>query len=115
MSSMSAAQMKALLHEAAAEGLTEAAEHVQKVARERTPDDPATGAGDLRSSLTVDPATEGSLESRVYTDSEYAIYQHENLTLAHPTGHPKYLETATLDSRADVERIVAAAVRRRLG
>lgn len=115
MTTMSAAQMSALLREAAAEGLTEAAEHVQKVARERTPDDPATGGGDLRASLTVEPATAGSLESRVYTDSEYALYQHENLTLAHPTGQSKYLETAALDSRGDVERIVGAAVRRRLG
>lgn len=112
---MSATQIKNLLHGAAAEGLTEAADHVKKVAQERTPDDPATGGGDLRSSLTVDPATASSLESKVYTDSEYALYQHENLTLAHPTGQSKYLETAALDSRADVEQIIGAAVRRKLG
>jgi hypothetical protein len=111
---MSAAQMKALIREAAAEGLTEAAEHVQTVARERTPDDPGTGGDDLRASITVEPATEGNLESAVYTDSEYALYQHENLTLAHPTGQSKFLETATLDSRADVEKIVGAAVKRKL-
>lgn len=112
---MSAAQIKALLHQAAAEGLTEAAEHVQKVARARTPDDPATGGDDLRASLKVDPATEASLESAVYTNSEYAVYQHENLTLAHPTGQSKYLETAAREAGAQVEQIVGAAVRRKLG
>lgn len=112
---MDAARVIAQLREAAAEGLTEAAEHVQKVTRERTPDDPATGGDDLRASLKVDPATEGSLESAVYTNSEYALYQHENLTLNHPTGQSKYLETAALESRAEVEQILGAAVRRKLG
>jgi len=112
---MSAAQLIAKMREAAAEGLTEAAERVQEVARERTPDDPGTGGDDLRGSLTVEPATSGGLESSVYTDSEYALYQHENLTLAHPTGQSKYLETAALDSRGEIERIQAAAVRRAFG
>lgn len=107
--------MAALIREAAAEGLTEVAEHVQQVARDRTPDDPATGGDDLRASLTVEPATTGSLESAVYTNSEYALYQHENLTLAHPTGQSKFLETAALESRRDMEQIMAAAARRRLG
>lgn len=107
--------MVALIQQAAAEGLTAAAEHVQNQARKITPDDPATGGDDLRASLTVDPATPESLESSVYTDAEYALYQHENLTLSHPTGQSKFLEAAALQSRGDVERIVAAAVRRRLG
>ena len=115
MSTMSAAQMSALLREAAAEGLTEAAEYVQKVTRERTPDDPATGGDDLVGSLTVDPATPDDLTATVYTNAEHAVYQHEALDIAHPTGQSKYLETGTLDSRAEVERIVGAAVRQRLG
>lgn len=112
---MNAARVVAQLREGAAEGLTEAAEFVQKVSRERTPDDPATSGEDLVGSQKVDPATPDRLESRVYTNADHAVYQHENLTLAHPTGQSKYLETATLDSRAEVEQIVAAAVRRKLG
>jgi hypothetical protein len=112
---MSAAQMKALMHEAAAEGLTEAATFVRDATRPRTPNDPTTGGDDLSGSLTVDPATPGSLEATVYTDAEHAIYQHEALNIQHPTGEAKYLENTTLDSAGDVERIVGAAVRRRLG
>lgn len=115
MSGLSAAQLVAMMREAAAEGLNEAAEVVQRVTRERTPDDPSTGGDDLRASLTVDRATPDHLESAVYTDSEYAVYQHENLTLNHPTGQSKYLETGTQDSRAEVEQAEAAAVRRRFG
>jgi hypothetical protein len=112
---MSAAQIIARMRAAAADGLNESAELVRKVTRERTPDDPATSGDDLPGSLTVDEATPDHLEAAVYTDSEYAVYQHENLTLSHPTGQSKFLETGTLDSRAEVEQIQAAAVRRKLG
>lgn len=115
MSAFDAARIAAQVRAAMADALTEAAEAVQETARERTPDDPATGGDDLRASITVDPATAGSLEAAVYTNSEYALYQHENLTLNHPTGQSKFLESAALDSADEVQQIVAAAVRRRLG
>lgn len=115
MSSLSAAQLIAMMREAAAEGLNEGAEVAQRVTRARTPDDPATGGDDLRESLTVEPATPGDLEAALYTGSEYAVYQHENLTLDHPIGQSKYLETGVQDSRAEVEQAQAAAVRRRFG
>lgn len=114
MSSVPAARLVAMIRGAAADGLTEAAEHVRLAARRITPDDPMTVGDDLRASLTVEPATEGDLESQVYTDSEYAVYQHENLTIRHPTGQSKYLESATISSARDVEQIIAAAVRRRM-
>lgn len=113
--SLSAAQIIAMFREAAAEGLTEAAEYVLVEAREIAPDDPTTGGDDLSGSLTVDPAATGGLESKVYTNADHALYQHENLTLNHPTGQSKFLETAALKSRAEVERILREAVRRRLG
>lgn len=115
MSTASAAQLIAMMREAAAEGLTEGAGVVQRVTRERTPDDPATSGDDLPGSITVQPATPNDLEAAVYTDSEYAVYQHENLTLQHPIGQSKYLETGTQDSRAEVEQVQADAVRRRFG
>lgn len=107
--------MSALVREAAAEGMTEAATFVRDETRPRTPNDPATGGDDLAGSLTVDPATSGDLEATVYTNADHAIYQHEALNIAHPTGEAKFLENTTLDSAADVERIVGAAMRRRLG
>ena len=115
MTYMSAAEMVALLKEGAADGLNEAAELVQGKARERAPDDPSTSGDDLKESLTVQSATPDSLESSVYTDKDYAIYQHEALEIAHPVGQAKYLESAALDSVRDVEQIMAAVVRRRMG
>ena len=115
MSSMSAARVSALLRQAVAEGLTDAATFVRDETRPRTPDDPATGSGDLSDSLTVSPASPGSLESSVYTDAEHAMYQHEALNIRHPTGESKFLENTTRDSADEVGRIIAATVRRRLG
>lgn len=115
MSALNAAQLIKQMRTAAAEALNDGAELVRDVTRERTPDDPATSGEDLPGSLTVDPATPDHLESKVYTGSEYALYQHENLTLDHPTGQSKYLETGTIESRTEVEQAQAAAVRRRFG
>jgi hypothetical protein len=112
---MDAAQVSRMMRKAAADGLTELAEHVQRVTRARTPNDPATGAGDLSDSIAVEPATEGNLESAVYTDSEYAIYQHENLRIAHPTGQSKFLESAALESARDAEGILGVEVRKHFG
>ena len=115
MAALSASRMIRLMREAAAEGLTEAAEHVQKEARRRAPDDPMTGGDDLRQSLKVSPASPRDLTASVYTRKEYAAYQHEQLDLRHPGGgQAKYLETAALESARDIERIIGAAVRRRL-
>lgn len=105
--------MIALAREGMAEGLTEAAEHVQAASRRITPDDPATGGDDLTDSQTVEPATPDDLTAQVYTNVDHAIYQHEALNIQHPTGQAKFLETATLQSRAEVARIIGAALRRR--
>lgn len=112
---MSAAQIIALHRKAVAEGLTEAATFVRDETRPRTPNDPATSGDDLSGSLTVDPATPADLTAQVYTNAEHALYQHEALNIAHPTGEAKYLENTTLDSAGDVERIEAAAIRRAFG
>lgn len=113
---MSAAQMKDLAREGMAEGLTDFAELVHGRAFERTPDDPATNGDDLPGSLTVEPATPDDLTAVVYSDSEYAVTQHEALSYHHPNGgEAKYLEKAVLDSRTDGEQVIGAAMRRKLG
>lgn len=111
MSVMSAAEMVRRVREGAAEGLTLAAERVRAVAVPRTP----LEYGDLRSAHTVVPATPDDLESAVVNDLPYAVKQHEDLTLRHDDGQAKFLESAALDSAREVEQIVAASVRRRLG
>lgn len=111
MTGFDSAAIIAALRESAAEGLTLAAEHVRGVAVPRTP----LEYGDLRSSLTVTPATPGDLESAVSSDLPYAVRQHEDLDLQHDDGQAKYLESAALDSLDEVGQIIGAAVRRRLG
>lgn len=111
MTGMTAAEMEAAARAALAEGLSLAAERVRAVAVPRTP----LEYGDLRSSLTVVPATERDLASAVVSDLPYAVKQHEDLSLRHDDGQAKYLESAALDSARDVEQIVAGAVRRKLG
>ncbi|GAB3166906.1 hypothetical protein GCM10027059_26560 [Myceligenerans halotolerans] len=111
MSVMSAAEMVRRVREGAAEGLTLAAERVRAVAVPRTP----LEYGDLRSAHTVVPATPDDLGSAVVNDLPYAVKQHEDLTLRHDDGQAKFLESAALDSAREVEQIVAASVRRRLG
>lgn len=115
MPGMSAAQLSALMREAAAEGLTEAATFVRDATRPRTPNDPTTGGDDLAGSMTVEDASPSDLTAKVSTDAEHAVYQHEALNIRHPTGEAKFLENTSRDSVADVERIIAAAVRRRFG
>lgn len=109
MPGMSAEQLIALLREATVEGLNLSAERVRGVAVPLTP----FQYGDLRSSLTVEPATDAELQSGVVSDLEYAIYVHEDLNARHPVGQAKYLEDAALQSVGDVEQIMAAALRRK--
>lgn len=106
----SADELKRLAREGMAEGLTLAAERVRAVATPLTP----IQYGDLRSGHTVVPATPDTLESAVTNDVSYAIYVHEDLSARHPVGQAKFLEKATRDSAGDVEKIVGAAVKRKL-
>lgn len=93
------------------EGLTLTALRVQEIAVPRTPID----TGDLRSSLAVTPATQQTLESAVSTGLPYAVRQHEDLGYRHRAGGPKYLESAALDVRVEMGRIISAAVQRAAG
>lgn len=106
-----AAELAALVREAAATGLTLAAHRVQAVAVPLTPIE----YGDLRSSLTVVDADVDDLEAAVVSDLPYAVRQHEDLSLRHEGGQAKYLEQAALQSIGEVEQIMAAQVARTLG
>jgi hypothetical protein len=108
---MDTAALVAAVRAAAVDGLNLSAERVRAVAVPRTP----LEYGDLRSSLTVVPATEGDLESAVVSDLPYAVRQHEDLSLRHDDGQAKYLESAALESVGEIEQIMAGALRRHLG
>ena len=111
MTGMDSARIKAQVREGLAEGLNTSAERVRAVAVPLTPEE----IGDLRSSLTVVPATEGDLRSAVVSDLPYAVRQHEDLSLYHDNGQAKYLESAALESRDDIADIMRTAVARKLG
>lgn len=111
MSELSTEALINTVRSAAAVGLTLAAERVRAVAVPRTP----LEYGDLRSSLQVSPASPDDLTSSVSSDLPYAARQHEDLSLRHDDGQAKYLESAALDSRPEVEALIAAAARRALG
>lgn len=95
-----------------AAGVTRAATRVQAVTIPRTPLD----AGDLRSSIVVVPADAGDAQptAQVGSDLVYAPIQHERLDFRHRSGRAKFLESALIDTADDVQRIIAADVRRSL-
>jgi hypothetical protein len=109
-------------------GLVKAGHRVVAVATPLTP----LEYGDLRSSLAVstsgtdtsgygvdlgygEASTTGDLEVSVGSDLPYAVVQHEDLTLRHDDGGPKFLERAVQQSAGEVAAIVAAEVRRAAG
>lgn len=108
MTHMNAAALLARYAHATAEGLNAAAERVKAVTIPLTPKD----EGDLRSSIQVDPATDGTLRASLGSDSPYAVPQHEHLEYRHELGQAKFLEVATRKEAPNVGRIVGEHVRR---
>jgi hypothetical protein len=99
---------------AAVDGVNLVAERTRSVALPLTP----LEYGDLRSSLTVQPANEldTTIEAAVSSDLPYAVRQHEDLHLRHDDGQAKFLETAAIRvGKTEAERIIATSVSRRLG
>lgn len=80
------------------------AEVLQQKARELVPKDTRA----LEQSLLV--AQDGN-EAAVYSNSPYAVKQHEKLSLKHTSGQAKYLETALLANQSAIERAIADALR----
>jgi hypothetical protein len=95
-------------------GLALAAEHVLTTSQPRVPVDEATLQRSGRTD--VDAGARRSAISYGSPGAEaYAVKQHEDLTLRHPSGGgAKFLESALLQSRQEIADIVAAQVRRAL-
>jgi len=114
MSYVPASRLTQLIRSAAVDGVNLVAERTRAVATPLTP----LEYGDLRSSLTVQQASEqeSKIEAAVSSDLPYAVRQHEDLSLRHDDGQAKFLEDASLQvAVGDADRIIAAAVRRRMG
>ena len=71
----------------------------------------------LADSLEVTEATPDDMTSQLSTDLIYAPWQHEALYLDHPTGQPKWMESAVVgaDSLNRMEQAGAQAAMRVLG
>lgn len=109
MSSIAAATLKAVMRQAVADGLNEAAKLAQKGAQERAPKDTT----ELAESIKVRDASPHKLESTVYSSARHAIPQHERLDYVHPNGgEAKYLESAMEEQRGQLEQTIGEHVRR---
>jgi hypothetical protein len=97
----------ALIREAAAAALNAQVEVAQKAAKDLAPKDDL----DLSESIKVTEATATSLVSQVYTNSVYALIQHENLSFRHDDGGPKYLERASLNEQPAIQAAGAKAAK----
>lgn len=96
---------------AVAEGLNIVAHEVQRQSVDRAPIDEGT----LRESIVVTPADAQDLTAQVSTDVIYAVRQHEELDWHHERGEAKYMENAVNHIRPRIEKIIGAAVKRRMG
>jgi len=101
----------ALIRKAAVDALNAQAVVAQEATQDRAPRE----TGELIESIKVTKATSRSLVSQVYSNADYAIFQHEQLDLVHPTGRSKFMEAAALDEKAAIAAAGATAARRVLG
>lgn len=104
-------EVEAKVTQGAVEGLNMAAQEVQQGAQRRSP--VATGA--LQNSIQVALATPDHLESIVFSDSPYAVYQHELFSYRRRTGQPKYLESAAVSYERDFRQLVGKTIRDYVG
>ena len=83
-------------------GLNVAAALVKARSISKTPVD----TGNLKSSHYINFATPEHLGIEVGCTAYYAIYVHENLEAAHPTGQAKFLQAAIEESQYDIVEVV---------
>lgn len=101
-------QVVAALRPAAAHGAFLAAEYVLGESQAVVPLDEA--ALSRSGTASVD---EGDLTAAVSYDTPYAVIQHERMDFRHAPGRQaKYLEQPLFQSRAQVQAIIAAQLRR---
>ena len=95
----------------AVRGLTLAVEHILQVSNTHVPIEEGTLERSGKASVDA-----GSLRGAVSYDTEYAVVQHEDLTLQHDAGRTaKYLERAMTGERSTARELIARAVRAELG
>ncbi len=104
--------LKALVTKAAVASLNAQAEAAQKATRKLTP---RGETGDLIESIKVTKATQRGLVSQVYSNSDYALFQHENLNLRHDDGQSKFMEAAVIGGKAKIADAGADAARAAFG
>lgn len=104
-------EVEALITAGSVAGLTEAAEHLLKEAKDLVPIDEAML--ELSGVASVD---EEDLTAAVSFDTPYAVIQHERLDFRHANGRQaKYLEQPFHGEREVMLAIIATAVRREIG
>lgn len=92
----------------AADGLTNAAEHILQVSRTQVPLE--EGTLERSGVASVEPA---ALKAAVSYDTVYAARQHEELTWRHAAGRKaKYLEDPMNTEANTVREIIVASIRR---
>lgn len=87
---MTTVDPRTLVREMAAAALNAQADLAQERTRDMAPRD----SGGLEESILTDHATAGNLVAQVYTGAEYAIFQHEAISLEHEKGRSKFMEAA---------------------
>lgn len=88
-------------------GLNLAAYEVQQRSLRKVPRD----TNKLANSLLIRQATPDGLEAAVYSDLEYAVYQHEIFSYRRRVGQPKYLESAALEFENGFRKLVAKTIK----
>lgn len=106
-----ASSLVALARRAAAAAVNAQADLAQEATLALVPRD--TGA--LAESIKVDAASTQDLRAQVYTDAEWALYQHEALNIRHATGQAKFMEAAVSARYAAIRAAGADAAKRILG
>lgn len=95
---------------AKAKGLLIAGEHVLAVSNDRVPHE----TGDLMRSGGVSQDETG--RTAISYDTDYAVRQHEDVSLKHDAGRQaKFLESALISERQTAITIVANAIKKELG
>lgn len=103
--------IKAQARQAAADGLSDGAEHVLQLSRRRVPIEEGTLERSGRASVD-----DSQLLAAVSYDTAYAVRQHEDMSLRHDDGRQaKYLESALNEARAEVIALVQQRIKGVLG
>lgn len=103
-------KIKEAIEAGAIRGLTFAAEHLLKEARDLVPID--TAALERSGRAVVDP---DKMEATVLFDTPYAVIQHEDLTFRHAPGRQaKYLEQPMITERETMRKIIQKQIAKEL-